>query len=89
MSKKPSYPTFIFARRRDIEIEAGLALAGNLVVDIPKGRRMERREQQFVQEIIDRLYAGVRSGRMGNDAWCAAGRAALSQRTPLMCTTTL
>jgi hypothetical protein len=31
-------PLFVFARRRDIEIDAGFILAGQLVVDIPNGK---------------------------------------------------
>ena len=32
-------PLFAFFRRRDIEQELGLTLAGNLIVDIPKSRK--------------------------------------------------
>jgi hypothetical protein len=64
---KPAFPVFVFARRRDIEIETGLTLAGNLVVDIPKGR-IGPHHEQGIQKIMDRLYAEVRSGRMGDDA---------------------
>jgi hypothetical protein len=67
MTKEPAFPAFIFARRRDIEIEAGLTLAGNLVVDIPKGP-VGRDQEQMIRKIMDRLYAEVRSGRMGDDA---------------------
>ena len=67
MTEEPAFPAFVFARRRDIEIETGLALAGNLVIDIPKGR-MGRREEQTIREITDRLSAMVSSGRMGDNA---------------------
>jgi hypothetical protein len=64
---KVDFPAFLFARRRDIEIEAGLILAGTLFLDIPK-RRMERRQEQMILEITGQLYAMVRSGQMGDDA---------------------
>jgi hypothetical protein len=67
MTKEPAFPLFVFIRRRAIEIETGLALAGILVVDIPKGQ-MGPRQEEMVREIMDRLYAAVRSGRMGDDA---------------------
>jgi hypothetical protein len=67
MTKESAFPLFVFIRRRAIEIETGLALAGILVVDIPKGQ-MGPRQEQMVREIMDRLYAAVRSGRMGDDA---------------------
>jgi hypothetical protein len=64
---EPAFPLFVFVRRRAIEMETGLALAGILIVDIPK-RRMGHREEQMIQKITDGLYAMVRSGRMGDDA---------------------
>ena len=63
---EPAFPLFVFVRRRAI-VETGLALAGILIVDIPKGQ-MGPRQGQMIQEITDRLYAAVRSGRMGDDA---------------------
>jgi hypothetical protein len=62
-------PIFVFARRRDIEHETGLILAGQLVVDIPKSKKPKRREQQMVAEIIQRLTADARSGQMPDDAF--------------------
>jgi hypothetical protein len=43
-------PVFVFARRSDIEIEAELILAGQLVVDIPKraGAKMKRQHEEMV-----------------------------------------
>jgi hypothetical protein len=41
VNDKPEMPAFVFKRRRDIEIEAGFLLAGNLAVDIPKGVPVE------------------------------------------------
>jgi hypothetical protein len=61
-------PVFVFARRRDIEIEAGLILAGDLIVDIPKTEKPKRRHQQMVGDIIWMLFADAQSGRMPDDA---------------------
>lgn len=63
-----SLPAFAFARRRDIEIEMGLLLAGNLVVDIAKGTKPKRKHQRMIAEIIRRLSAEVRVGRMADNA---------------------
>jgi hypothetical protein len=59
-------PFFVFARRSDIEIEAELILAGQLVVDIPKraGAKMKRQHKEMVCSIIERLVGDVRAGRM-------------------------
>lgn len=63
------YPLFVFARRSDIERETGLILAGQLIVDIPKTRKKpKRREQRMIMEIMERLTAEARSGRMPEDA---------------------
>jgi len=61
-------PVFMFGRRHDIEIETGLILAGNLVVDIAKGRKLKRRDKRLITEIIERLKAQARAGQMPKDA---------------------
>jgi hypothetical protein len=61
-------PVFVFARRRDIEVEAGLILAGDLIVDIPKTEKPKRRHRQMVGDIISMLTADAQSGRMPDDA---------------------
>src|SRR5262249_23149637 len=71
MTGKPAMPLFVFARRRDIEIENGLILAGQLVVDIPKTKKPKRREKQMIAEIVQRLTAEARSGQMPDDAMIA------------------
>jgi hypothetical protein len=69
MTTKPVMPVFCFGRRSDIERETGLLLAGNLVVDIPKGMEKPTRKQQYmIAEIIQRLTAEARAGRMPADA---------------------
>jgi hypothetical protein len=63
-----SLPAFAFARRRDIEIETGLLLAGNLIIDIAKGTKPKRKHQRMIAELIERLTAEVRAGRMADNA---------------------
>ena len=66
---EPVMPTFAFFRRHDIEQEVGLILAGNLIVDIPKGRKSPLpHEQQMITEILQKLTDGARSGKMPDDA---------------------
>jgi len=67
MTEKPTMPLFVFARRRDIEIETGLILAGQLIVDLPKRKKPKRRHQQMIAEIVQRLTAEARSGQMPDD----------------------
>lgn len=65
VTKQPTMPTFAFFRRRDIEREVGLILAGNLVVDIPKSRKSPLpHEQRMIAKIIQKLTDGARSGEM-------------------------
>ena len=62
-------PRFAFIRRLDLEREAGLLLAGNLIVDIPKTRKSPLpHEQQMITEILQKLADGARSGEMPDDA---------------------
>jgi hypothetical protein len=61
-------PAFVFARKRQIEIETGLTLAGLLVVDLPKGKELEQRDQLLIAKILNMLSAEVKSGRMPDDA---------------------
>jgi hypothetical protein len=48
-------PVFAFYRRRDIERETGVILAGKLVVDIPKTAELKGRHRRFVAGIIRQL----------------------------------
>jgi hypothetical protein len=61
-------PVFAFARRRDIELEVGLILAGRLIVDIPKTTKPKRRHQRLIAEIVQRLTEGARSQQMPDNA---------------------
>ncbi len=54
-------PDFIFSRRRDIELECGLTLAGMLVTDIPTGRKLSKSDGRLVQHIISQLRERVKS----------------------------
>ena len=58
-------PAFVFFRRRDIERELGLILAGNLIVDIPKDRKSPLpHEQQMIAEMVRELTDAARSRRL-------------------------
>jgi hypothetical protein len=61
-------PACVFIRRRDIELEAGLILAGQLVVDLPKNAGSTRHHQEMVASIIQGLLTEVRSGQIPDDA---------------------
>ena len=71
-------PTFVFARKREIEIETGLTLAGFLIVDLPKGKKPKGRDRRMIAEVIEALTTAVKSGRMPDDAitygWHGGGR---------------
>src|SRR5262245_28857641 len=60
-------PEFVFQRRRHIEIEAGYILAGQLIVDIPKGK-LNKRRQRRINKMLQMLTDMVQSGQMQNDA---------------------
>jgi hypothetical protein len=69
MIENLTMPLFIFLRRRDVELEAGFILAGQLIVDIPKSRRKpKRREQRMIAEIVQQLTDQAQSGQMPDDA---------------------
>ena len=55
-------PAFVFARKRQIEIETGLTLAGLLVVDLPKGKKLKQRDEQLIVKISNMLTAERKSG---------------------------
>ena len=61
-------PLFVFARRRDVELEAGFILAGQLVVDIPRTTKPKRRDQRMVYAIVQKLTAAASAGEMPADA---------------------
>jgi len=61
-------PAFVFHRRRNIELEAGFVLAGQLVVDIRKGEKLKPRHEQLIGSIIQYLCQWAQSGEMPEDA---------------------
>jgi hypothetical protein len=61
-------PVFAFYRRRDIELETGLILAGKLVVDIPKTAKLKGRQRRLVSHIIRLLTDAARAKQMPDDA---------------------
>jgi hypothetical protein len=65
-----TFPLFVFFRRRDIELETGLILAGNLLIDLPKETKPNREDDDssMIAAIIQRLTDEAQSGRMPVDA---------------------
>src|SRR5262249_41472849 len=68
MSAQLVFPLFVFQRRRYIEIEAGLILAGQLIVDIPKDQKPTRHQQQVISDIVRHLTAQAQAGQLPYDA---------------------
>jgi len=71
MSKtEPSYvmTMFVFGRRRDVELEADLALAGRLVVNLPKHTKLKGKHRQMVEDVVRYLMKAAKSGQMPDDA---------------------
>jgi hypothetical protein len=66
-------PAFAFARRRDIEIETGLALAGTLVVDTPRTTKLGPEQKHMIAELVQRLSAAARAGEMSDEFAVAYG----------------
>ena len=74
-------PRFAFIRRLDLEREAGLLLAGTLIVDIPKSRKTPLpHEEQMIAEIIRELVDAAEAGKLPDDANRSHLR--LARRTP-------
>ena len=48
-------PDLLFLRRRDIEAECGLELAGHLLTDLPKSSRPSGRDRELIKRIIKEL----------------------------------
>jgi hypothetical protein len=70
----PTMPAFVFQRRRDIELETGLTLAGKLIVDIPKGTEMDANQEQMIGGIVQQLTEEAQSGRMPDNAFIIGWR---------------
>ena len=64
----PVMPVFVFQRQRDIEVETGLILAGNLIVDIPRDREPSQQEQLMVTHIVKLLTEEAGAGKLSDDA---------------------
>jgi hypothetical protein len=65
MMTKAVMPTFVFARRPDIEHEGGFLLAGILVVEADK--RNMRLVEDIVEDIVQQLSERARSGVLGDE----------------------
>jgi hypothetical protein len=63
--KRPVMPIFVFERRREIEVEEDLVLAGELFVDF---------DRQSLGATIERLLARVRRGTLPEDGFVIGWR---------------
>ena len=62
-------PVFIFRRRRDVELELGIMLAGDLIIDIPYTRKnLNRRQWRLVIEIFKQLAETACSVQLPDNA---------------------
>lgn len=71
MTKKLVFPLFVFARRRDVELEAGFTLAGQLLMDEPKpkdGEPMPEGLRDAISRVIGELTKMREAGAMPDDA---------------------
>jgi hypothetical protein len=57
------YPTFVFDRRHDIELETGVVFAGTLVIDLPN-KKPKQSDIQLIEEIIQHVLEAARSGQV-------------------------
>lgn len=57
-------PLWIFNRRRDIEIEVGLVLAGTLVFDWPDDKKLSGKARRQIRQVIGTLTWLARSGQL-------------------------
>ena len=53
------FPLFAFQRRRHVELEANLLLAGQLIVDIPRALKEKRRHRRMVEDIVQTLVEAL------------------------------
>jgi fructose-1,6-bisphosphatase/inositol monophosphatase family enzyme len=61
------YPTFVFDRKHEIEIESGLVLAGDLYIDVPPGKMNKARIKKAVAKLVSELVRRARCGAMSLD----------------------
>ena len=57
-------PLWVFQRRRDIEMEVGLVLAGQLVFDAPDDKKLSRKARREAGKAIRTLTVMARLGRL-------------------------
>lgn len=65
MSEIPIMPLFCFLRQPDIEAEHGLLLAGRLVVDFPKRKKLNKKYRRLIQDTVQHLAEEAYHGRKG------------------------
>jgi hypothetical protein len=59
---------WLFQRRRDIEMEAGLVLAGQTIFDAPDDQKISRKAKRQIKQAIGVLAWLARSGRLADFA---------------------
>jgi hypothetical protein len=64
-SENPIMPLFCFLRQPDIEAEHGLLLAGRLVVDFPKNKKLKKKHQRLILDTLQHLAEEVYGGKKG------------------------
>lgn len=62
-------PDFVFARRRDIELDVGFLLAGMLVTKFPRGSRLRERDKTAIRNVIHKLGCEAEAGRLSDDGY--------------------
>jgi hypothetical protein len=60
-------PLFVFLRRPDIEREGGFTLAGQLIVDIRKRQKLNKKQSRLIRDIVQFLVERVRNHRVERD----------------------
>jgi hypothetical protein len=63
------FPLFAFQRRRHVELEANLLLAGQLIVNIPRALKEKRKHRRMVEDIVQMLVEYRRSETYRATRW--------------------
>ena len=57
----PTYPAYFFVRDHDAEREVGFELAGLLFVNIPKSKKLKKRQRLEMNYIVKQLYEDIKA----------------------------
>jgi hypothetical protein len=61
-------PAFVFIRERQVEIETGLTLAGQLITSWPKNIKLKKKHQRQISALMQELKLAALAGRIPDDA---------------------